>query len=446
MILENSTAVRLPAARRRTIPVRVKATFIALLPSSWFSTSSYRSSGNVTAKRAASPDGRKTVLVAAAILAVIMGQLVNGLASFVTVLEAKFGWSRGDISLINSFGLIGLAAGGIVMGLVADRIGSRRVVIVGVCVSAVSFALASFAGTLPQFYTIYFFAGLFGGGAVFGPLIALTGRSFAAGAGLALGLVAAGQALGQGLVPVVNVVLIETLGWRGALQAFGLGSAALLLPLAMTLKEPQGTMVSVGQPDAAAPLPTGFAVTMMAIAVFWCCTLMSIPLMHLLPLMEFCGIGSSEAGGTVFVMMVAAIVGRIAFGKLADMIGPVEAWLAASAWQTVLVFGFAQIDALGLFLVFAPIYGFGYAGVMTAVLATSKALTPVTRRASMTGIILASAWIGHAFGGFAGGALFDLTLDYRAAFGFAMGAGLINLAVVGSIWLALKGARPAVAA
>ena len=135
---------------------------------------------------------------------------------FVAFLD-EFGWSRADISLINTAGLLGLAIGGICMGLLADRFGVRRIALSGVIVSATSLIMASQAAALWQFYAIFLIAGTFGGGAVFGPLIALVGRWFTTGAGLALGMVAAGQAMGQGAVPLVNVVLIETFGWRMAL-------------------------------------------------------------------------------------------------------------------------------------------------------------------------------------------------------------------------------------
>jgi len=379
--------------------------------------------------------------IAAAILAVIMGQLVNGLSSFFTVLETAHGWSRGDIALINTAGLLGLALGGIVMGVLADRLGVRHVAMMGVLVSALCFALAAFAQSLWQLYAIFFLAGLMGGGAVFGPLIALVGRWFSTGAGLAIGLVAAGQAIGQGGVPFLNVILIDAFGWRGALLVFG-GLTAALLPFAMMLTAPPKAGLASAAVEAPHALPLTPVLVIMSAAVFFCCALMSVPLMHLLPLLEACGIPASDAGGVVFIMMLAAIAGRVAFGKLADMIGPVQAWLLASAWQTALVFLFTGIEALPLFLLFAPIYGFGYAGVMTGVLASLKALTPVSRRASATGIVLAFAWAGHGFGGYAGGALFDRTLDYTASFGFAAGAGLVNLLLVAGLLWALMGPRP----
>ena len=74
------------------------------------------------------PGSRWIILAAAVpILALVMGQLVNGLSVYFVPLEVEFGWARGDIALINSVGLVGLALGSIVMGFAADRFGVRRI-------------------------------------------------------------------------------------------------------------------------------------------------------------------------------------------------------------------------------------------------------------------------------------------------------------------------------
>lgn len=84
-----------------------------------------------------------------------------------------------------------------------------------------------------------------------------------------------------------------------------------------------------------------------------------------------------------------AIVGRVAFGRLADRVGALPAYMTASLWQTVLIFIFTQIDSLGSFYAFALLCGFGYAGVMTGLLVTARELTAPERRATQMGVILA---------------------------------------------------------
>ena len=59
-------------------------------------------------------------------LAAVLGTLVNGLTAFFIPIEAAEGWRRSDIAAINSFGLLGLAVGSVIMGFVSDRIGIRE--------------------------------------------------------------------------------------------------------------------------------------------------------------------------------------------------------------------------------------------------------------------------------------------------------------------------------
>ena len=98
-----------------------------------------------------------------------------------------------------------------------------------------------------------------------------------------------------------------------------------------------------------------------------------------------------------------------------------------------MVFGFIYIDTLATFYVYAIIYGFGYAGVMTGVLVSLRMLTPPSRRASALGIVTMFGWFGHAIGGYQGGALYDLTGNYTAAYAVAAVAGVLNLIIVSTL-------------
>ena len=377
------------------------------------------------------------VTAAAAMLAIVMGQLVNGLSVFFIPLEQEFGWSRGSIALINTVGLVGIALGGIVMGMVADKAGIRTVCLVAALAVGICVALASGADELWQFYLLFFIAGALGAGALFAPVIATVGAWFPTGAGIAIGIASAGQAIGQGGVPFAAAFLIDALGWRAAMLALGLFSLAALIPLALVMRDPPLRPALAGS-EPEPPLPPGVVVVALSAAVLFCCTCMSVPLMHLVPLIQGYCISAPDAGGVLFAMLIAAIAGRVAFGKLSDMIGPIPAYMTASLWQTVGVLAFTRIGDLSLFYVFAPIYGFGYAGVMTSVLVTARVLTPARRRATLMGIILAFAWLGHGLGGWQGGAFYDLTGSYTVSFANAAAAGIVNLMIVGTLFLMLR--------
>ncbi|MDC0738127.1 MFS transporter [Cognatishimia sp. SS12] len=386
------------------------------------------------------------VSAAALLLGIAMGTLVNGLSSFLVPLENYFEWERADVAAINSLGLIGIALGGIVMGFLADRIATRIICLIGAVTLSAVLLLAAQATALWQFYLLFFLGGAIGGGALFAPVIALVGGWFRTGAGLAIGVASAGQGLGQGMVPFVSGHLIEAYGWQSAFGLLGLFSALTLVPLAMLLRAPP---VAAGGPamgsEDAPLLSPRIVLPALSLAVLGCCTGMAVPLMHLVPLVQGVTGATAEAGGPLLIMLVAAIFGRVFFGKLSDIIGPIRAWMAATAWQTVFMLGFVMLGSMTAFWIYAPIYGFGYGGVMTGVLVTVRMLTPAARRASATGFVLAFAWMGHALGGWQGGLLFDLTGAYYWTYTNAAIAGLINLIVMGSIYMTLKRRRLAVA-
>lgn len=384
------------------------------------------------------------VLASALILALSMGAIVNGMSAFVVPLEDMYGWARTDVSLINVSGIMGMAFGGLLMGACADRFGTRPIVLLGSVVMGLAYLAAAAADQLWQFYTLMFLAGFFGGAGIFAPVMSLIGKWFPVGAGLAIGIVSAGQALGQGGVSFGSAYLISWLGVSGAFMVTGILMFVVLVPLSVLLKPAE---LLRGAQATAAPTqdyaPIRLVVPMMCLAVFLCCTCMSVPLMHLVPYIQGCGYTADQAGGVVFLMLMVGILGRVFFGKLSDIIGAIPAYMTSTLWMTLLIYGFILINDLSSFYLYAPIYGFGYAGVMTGVLATTAAHTPPARRGFAMGIITMFGWFGHANGGFMGGYLYDQTADYAVAYGMAALAGALNLVVVGVLLWFIKNRRPA---
>lgn len=371
---------------------------------------------------------------AALMLALVMGTLVNGLTAFFIPIETAEGWGRSEIAAINSLGLLGLAVGSVCMGFVSDRIGIRSICLIAVAVMGTCLLLTAQAHALWQIYLIFFIAGALGGGALFAPLFATVGNWFPGMAGLAIGIAAAGQAVGQGGVPFLSAFLIERMGWRGAMTALGIMILAVLVPLAAFMREAPQTAAAANATQSPA-LSVSVAVPLLSAAVFLCCACMALPLMHLMPLIQGFCIPATDAGGVMFAMLLAAILGRVAYGKLCDMIGPLQSWAVASFLQALGVLAFTQFTSLQGFRVFGVIYGFAYAGVMTSLLVSARALTPAHRRGALMGIILSFAWLGHAFGGYQGAVTFDLTGSYASGFMIGSAAGALNLILVGTLLL-----------
>jgi MFS family permease len=374
---------------------------------------------------------RRWIIVgsAALILAVFMGMLVNGLTALFIPMEIAEGWSRSDAAAINSFGLLGLALGSVVMGFVSDRIGIRAICLIAVAAMGVCLLLTSQVRALWHVYLTFFLAGAIGGGALFAPIFATVGNWFPGMAGLAIGIAAAGQAIGQGGVPLLSAFFIEAFGWRGAMMVLGIATLAVLIPLAASMRDAPASVTASGA-EQVPSIPVAVAVPILSAAVFFCCACMAVPLMHLMPLIQGFCIPATEAGGVMLAMLLAAIFGRVAYGKLCDMIGPLQSWAVASALQTIGVLAFTQSVSLRGFLGFGVVYGFAYAGVMTSLLVSARALTPALRRGALMGIVLAFAWLGHAVGGFQGAVAFDLTGSYVSGFVIAAVAGVMNQALL----------------
>ncbi|MGJ8546018.1 MAG: MFS transporter [Sulfitobacter sp.] len=376
------------------------------------------------------------VAASALILAIAMGAIVNGMSAFIVPMQESFGWSRGDTTLINFAGILGLSFGGLVMGPQADRRGTRPVVLFGVIVLGLCYLLASVLTALWQFYLLFFIAGFFGAGAIFPPIMAAVGNWFLVGAGVAIGIASAGQALGQGGVPFVSSMLIGAFGISGAFAAIGGVMLAVMIPLSFLLRQPpalSAAQTTAQQTPSQAQLPANTVILHLSAAIILCCTCMAVPLMHLVPLIQDRGFAPEQAGSVIFVMLIVAILGRLAFGKLADMIGALPAYMTATAWMTLLVFGFVYIESLSTFYIYAVIYGFGYAGVMTGVLVSIRVLIAPARRASAFGIVTMFGWFGHAIGGYQGGALYDLTGNYTASYAVAALTGVLNLIIVSNL-------------
>lgn len=384
------------------------------------------------------------VFASAAILVFAMGIMVNGISVFIIPLQAEFGRPRASIALINVAGLIGLAIGGVIIGRIADTSDTRKICLFGSVILSLCMLASSQATAMWHLYLIFFIAGLFGAGALFAPLVANTGNWFKTGAGLAVGIVSAGQALGQGAIPIGSSFLISSFGWRGAFVGLGLIALLILIPLSFFVRKAPISVTSASGHNATladqspVPLPTNIVIAWLSIAVLFCCTCMSVPLMHLVPLIQDKGFSAEDASSVAFLMLAAAIVGRVSFGKLADILGAIPAYLVASFWQTILVFFFIKFEGLLGLYVYAIIFGFGYAGVMTGLLISVRALTPISRRASALGIVLVFAWIGHGIGGYQGGYYFDQTGDYTRSFANAALAGILNLIIVSSLYFTIN--------
>jgi MFS family permease len=373
-----------------------------------------------------------------AVLAVVGGTVGMGLgfgclgltSVFMQPLEQAFGWSRAEVSLGYAIAAGGMAVGGLLWGRLSDRLDIRLLLTIGGAGMVLSLVGMAATQSLWHFYAANLVLGGFGFAVLYAPLVSAPGEWFVRHRGLAIGIVTAGGAAGQGILPYLASILIRELGWR---QAFLALSVAVLVALSLTfprLRRPEGTATAAaGAAGAAAVLEAGerMGLAMLALAAFMCCTCMGVPLVHLA---SFVGsvCGSLPLGAaSLLIAMLCGAVGRVCFGLIADRIGYLPSYALASSVQTGCVLAYPLLgDAVSL-VTLSAVFGFGFSGNMTCLILCVRQTVAANRFGSALGVVMLIAWAGMAAGGYAGGLLYDLFASYAPAFVLAGAAGGFNL-------------------
>src|SRR5271167_1569883 len=116
--------------------------------------------------------------------------------------------------LLNSLTLVASAIGGLLFGVIADRVGRTRALMGSILVYALASAACGLTHTIPQLATCRFVLGLGMGGewTAAAALIAETWR--AEHRGKALGLMQSAYAIGEAIAAMVVLLIYPHFGWR----------------------------------------------------------------------------------------------------------------------------------------------------------------------------------------------------------------------------------------
>jgi predicted MFS family arabinose efflux permease len=275
--------------------------------------------------------------------------------------------------------------------------------------------------------------GLAGIGAIMAPLNSLASLWLARNPGLAIGIVSAGGAAGQGLIPYYARHLILTEGWRQAYLILGVLFIGVMVPLALLLRDAprQAPGAQARDPNAQSRVKL---LALLSVAAALCCVCMATPLVHVVTLGSDRGLAGREAAGLLAVMMVAGMAGRIAFGRIADRAGSLRTYIAASAGQTLLAFLFPYAGSGVQLYALSALFGLVFSGAMTSFLLCAREYAPAGRTGVSIGVVMFFAWIGMALGAWQGGLFYDLCGDYFASFANASLGGVANLLILALLY------------
>ena len=375
---------------------------------------------------------------------VLSGLAFGSMASisvFLKPVSLEFGWSRGQTSFAYTVASLSSAIFGVLWGQVADKYGTKWFGFVGaICMSLVLFALSSL-DSIAQFYTFYFLFGAMGSALLFSPLYANVGFWFKENPGLALGLAASGGAIGQAFIPHLSGILIESSGWKLAYVNLAIIYIFISFPIAFLIKESPWRINARNQEEEeerSFPLSEKEVVAWISFAVIFCCICMSIPIMHLVPLLTDKGFSLEFATSVLMILMICGAFGRILGGMLGDYIGALPGYILMSLGQTVFVVWFPHLISPTLIYIMAALFGFTYSGVMSSILVCTRIMVSAKFGARAMSLTSFFGWIGMGLGGFLGGYFFDIYGDYNWAFAFSGITGIINLFILTLFFLNIR--------
>jgi MFS family permease len=352
-------------------------------------------------------------------------------------IAAEVGGTRSIPALASALAWLGSGIGGIVMGRIADRIGTRWTVMFGALMIGVGLALSTLGPSWPLWIGHGLFIGLIGLGGINAPLYIYVSRWFDRRRGSALALISSGGYLAGAMWPPVFERAIAAFGWRQAMLWYAVAEIAVIVPLAaIYFRHPPEVIhpaaasgTSVGKARVLGWPPNAVFALMCAAAVL-CCIPMAMPQGHLVAFCSDLGIARSVGALMLSVLLGTAFLSRQIWGAISDRIGGLATVLIGSAWQAAAMtsFLFTQ-DEVGLFTV-AAAFGLGFSGIIPAYVLALRELFPAAEASWRIPTLLLFSGFGMAAGGWIAGLLYDHFGYYAPAFTTGVGANLLNLLVV----------------
>ncbi|MGC1696481.1 MAG: MFS transporter, partial [Pseudolabrys sp.] len=333
---------------------------------------------------------------------------------------------------------LGSGVGGIIMGRIADRVGTRWTVLFGALMIALGLAISTFGPPRPLWIGHGLFIGLIGLGGINAPMYIYVSRWFDRRRGSALALISSGSYLAGAMWPPVFERAIAAFGWRQTMLWYALAEIVIIVPLAAIyfrhppeVVHPATVLDSAGRKARVLGWPPNLVFALMCGAAVLCCIPMAMPQGHLVAFCSDLGISRSMGALMLSVLLGTAFLSRQVWGAISDRIGGLATVLIGSVWQASAMSAFlvTQNEA-GLFTV-AAAFGLGFSGIIPAYVLALRELFPASEASWRIPTLLLFSGVGMASGGWLAGLLYDHFGYYAPAFAAGVGSNILNLMVVG---------------
>lgn len=379
-------------------------------------------------------------------LLVLAGGVVMGLALGVRHVQGLFllpvtmdrGWSRETFAMALAVQNLTWGIAQPFTGMVADRYGSAKVIVAGLACYALGLAGMAHAATPAAF--------LWTAGVCIG--IALSGTAFAVIYGAlsrlvaperrswALGVAGAVGGLGQFTMVPAAQWLIGGWGWVAALLSFAV-ACALLLPLALPLREPAGRSQGAASPGAdlslSAALREAFSQPgfwLLNLGFLACGFQLAFIGTHLPAYLMDKGLRAADAVAALAIIALANVMGTYVCGMLGGhhrrkhLLAGI--YLIRSA--AIALFVLLPLSAWSVYL-FAAVMGFVWLGTVPLTNGLISQVFGVRYITTLFGFVFFGHQLGSFLGVWLGGVVFEATRSYDLIWLGAMALGLLSAAL-----------------
>ena len=361
--------------------------------------------------------------------------------------QTEFGVDRAAATLPYTLTMVGFGLGGVVMGRLADRFGVVVPVLMGAACLGAGFLAAGLAPNLTTFAIVHGVLIGLGSSATFVPLVADISLWFTRQRGIAVAICASGNYLAATAWSPVLQYFFDAAGWRATYMGVGVFVFLAIIPLALAMRR-RPSLPSSSSAGAAAlrelhARPLGLSpnalTVLLGFAGIACCVAMAMPQVHIVAYCGDLGYGAARGAQMLSAMFGFGILSRLAWGWVSDRIGGVRTLVASSLLQGIALALFLPFDGLVSLFIASALFGMLQGGLVPAYAIIIREYFPPAEAGVRIAMVLMATIFGMALGGWAAGAIFDLTGSYRLAFVHAVAWNLLNLTI--ALWLLSRARR-----
>ena len=374
----------------------------------------------------------------------------QGVGTFFVALERTFGWNRTTLSGAFALSRVEGALLGPVEGLLVDRLGTRRMVIIGYLVMGAGFIFYSQIQSIWQFYAAYLAISLGSGVGGWIAFVTLINNWFSRRRALAMSIAVSGIQLGGFLVPLMAWG-IENHDFRMTSLVIGIILILVALPASHFVRNrpedvgtsPDGDHIRRATAAAAHQSePTGEVeltprqalktVAFWVIAVARLTSVVSIVTLsvHLVPKLTDSGISLITANFVVTLYTFVAFLSGFVAGYIADRISKVAVLFVCMFMQALAMGILTVTDSLPMAVVFAILWGAGFGGRVPLLTAIIGDFFGRRNFGSILGINMVPSNVAMIFAPLFAGFMFDLRQSYFIPFATFTVMGFIGAFVI----------------